>query len=204
MIQFFTFIVLLNIIHLNLINIMYKKIIFFIYLTLCLISCDKKININTLPKIDVSKQWNIDDNGQLNFSPNDKQWQFNQFNTQEIDLFSSLDTSDLSGTTTPDKVNEISPSFNSIYPNPFRDVNSINISFSNNYTGSVVFKYVIVDINMQPVIKKSFKLITKNSRLDISFFPTYGFGKYRLYYSLSSQNDKHFYTSWGNIEKKEL
>ena len=56
------------------------------------------------PTIDVSKQWKVDYNGNLISGDGDGQWMPVSLSSQEMNLFSALDTADLTGTLKPDSV----------------------------------------------------------------------------------------------------
>ena len=105
--------------------------------------------------IDVSKQWLITIQGEVISSPGDDQWQSKTFTTQEMNLFSSLDTANLSGTTAPDSVTGTPHGYNATYPNPFMTSYALSLHFSDGYSGQIVFKCVIVDSTMTSQFKLS-------------------------------------------------
>ncbi len=163
-------------------------------------ACSKN-NDTATTTIDVSKQWSIDNFGVVISSHGDGQWQAKTFNTQELNLFSSLDTANLSGTTTPSAVLEIPPGYNSTFPNPFMSTNILALNFASPFSGQIVFKCVVVDSTMTPHFKLATRLHVTGSSIAVGFNPTVPVGKFRFYYTLSSQLNPHFYKSWGNIQK---
>ena len=93
---------------------------------------DKSIPINA---IDVSKQWLIDPLGVIMTRTNDAQWERKTFSSEELNYFSSLDTSNLTGTSTPDSVRGI---INYPFPNPFFYDHMLFFGFTNGYSGQFV------------------------------------------------------------------
>jgi len=186
-----------------------------IALSTFLFACIKENNSQTRSniKIDVSNYYGVDGAGwSLWGNLADSQWQSNTFSIEEINLFSSLDKVDLNGTTTPDSVNQYShdPTFNygyipSIYPIPVKKEFSIKPYFNKGFSGQVIFKYVIVDSMFNSLAKGAIRVQAKTygqySNSTVKFTPNIPDGLFRFYYTLSSQTDKHFYKSWGNIEK---
>jgi hypothetical protein len=85
-----------------------KSICYLIFALLIISSCSKKDDPEA-PMIDVSKQWSIDLLGNVISSTGDRQWLATTFTDQELNLFTSLDTADLSGTNAPAFVLEIPP-----------------------------------------------------------------------------------------------
>jgi hypothetical protein len=179
----------------------------FIFIVFLLLSCSKNQS-----SIDVSQQWNVDYNGNLIQGPsdgvNDGQWGPKVFSVQEKNLFTGLDTANLSGTTAPDSV----LSSSTIIPNPFKTEAIFVFSFSGGFNGQVEFKYVIVDDNMKTMDKGAIRIqATSNQGFPsnpstsgpIPFFPNIPVGKFRIYYSLSAASSSSFYTSWGNIQKTQ-
>lgn len=154
-------------------------------------------------KIDVSAQWLVDANGVIINSLNDGQWIDGTFSLEEMELFISLDTINLSGTSTPTEVLDSPSGFITTYPLPFESVNNLTLLFNSEYTGSVVFKAVIVDNKMKAKSKLAAKLNTQNAQASIALMPNIPDGKYRLYYTLSSETNPHFFKSWGNIHKTQ-
>lgn len=147
--------------------------------------------------LNLSAQWQLDFNGNLIkgvSDPNDKQWQNQSLSTSEMGLFESLDTADLAGTSKPSSV-----SSSTFYPNPFTTQALLYIRFNNGYNGQVKFKYVVVDKSMHPV-QKGTALLSINQAF-FHLFPDFPSGYYRIYFTLSSQGDGNFYTSWGNIQQ---
>ena len=164
-------------------------------------SCGKKDKIGTAT-IDVSKQWSIDGLGNIISSPGDGQWQPTQFTAQELNLFGSLDTANLSGTTTPGSVVQYPSGYISTYPNPFATFPALSLRFNSGYSGQIIFKCVIVDSTMTPQFKLATRLIVSNSTVNMVFNPTIPVGRFRLFFTLSAQSNPHFYKNWGNIQKK--
>jgi hypothetical protein len=189
-----------------------KYLLAFSLITILLISCGKANNNGQPAEIDVSAQWQINSVGQLVLGLNDGQWKNKVFTTEEQNLFASLDTVNLSGTIKPDSVFETTPlSNNYTFPNPFTTYNQLQFRFTNDYSGQLVLKYVIVDSLMNPVNKAAVKFqaavclgcpLHPSSSL-ITITPNLPTGRFRLYYSLSSQSNQHFYKSWGNIQKTQ-
>ena len=176
-------------------------------LTTFLSSCDKG---NAEDRIDVSKQWTIDNVGQISGTPIDDQWHSKSFTPKEMSLFNSLDTVDLSGTTKPDNVFE--PSGNYFFPNPF-DYSQLSppFHFNNNFSGDVVFKVIYTDNLLKPLFKASIKLHATTIPSTgasysgtVAFLPTFPVGMFRVYYTLSAIDNPHFYKSWGNVQKVQF
>ena len=177
-------------------------------LLILITTCSKNSKIfNPRTQIDVSAQWVIDPAITTILSLGDGQWQSRIFTTEEQNLFTSLDTADLTGTSTPSVVIESPSRYYCIFPNPFP------LSFRNyfilnpGYAGQFVLKTVIVDSLMNSIEKSAIR-VTANSNLpnpsysNVSTFqPTLSPGRYRLYFTLSSLANPHFYKSWGNIQK---
>ena len=182
---------------------MIKIICYIISASAFLSSCAKntETNISAANTIDVSKQWKIDPNGIVLLSLGDGQWQTKMYTTQELSLFSNLDTADLNGTTTPTSVLETPPNFNSTAPNPFSSVIILPLRFGGAFSGRIVFKCVITDSTMTPYFKASSLLNVSNSTTALALNPPLPIGRFRLYFTLSSVTDPHFYKSWGNIQK---
>ncbi len=59
-----------------------------------------------------------------------------------------------------------------------------------------------VNSTMTSHFKVATRLNVSGSFISIAFNPTIPVGKFRFFYSLSSQSNPHFYKSWGNIQKK--
>lgn len=170
-----------------------RYLLFSIFLTFIACSKIKKI-------IDVNSQWNVNENAYVLNSPQDGQWVLKSFTAQEMKLFEALDTTNLIGTITPQTVNETPP--RTIYPNPFHSKFYMSFSFENGYTGSIVFKAVIVDNIMRIQFAKAVRIDMQNNQFNIALLPPIASGKYRLYYTLSTEAKPHFYKSWGNIHKQ--
>ncbi|MEO8853452.1 MAG: hypothetical protein ABI359_06715 [Ginsengibacter sp.] len=178
----------------------------FIIVSFLATACNKSSD-NT---IDVSKQWKVDNFGTLISGLTDGQWENKTFSTQELSLFSSLDTVSLTGTTMPDSVLEEKPiSHNYAFPNPFNQTTQLFLSFSPRFSGQVVLKYVIVDGDFKIVDKSAIRIQAtvcscpsfSSSSGVIDLMPNVPSGRYRLYYTLSSQGNNHFYKTWGNIQE---
>ena len=179
------------------------------FVTISFVSCNKSNDATNNASIDVSAQWQIDALGNLILGLPDGQWQSKTFSTAELNLFTSLDTANLNGTATPTAVLENNNlRHNSIYPNPFTSTFYIQFGFTPGYSGQFVFKSVIVDSLMNPVDKKVVRMQAtvfgpgnvSNSNA-VGFASSLTVGRYRLYYTLSSQANPHFYKSWGNIQR---
>ena len=144
----------------------------------------------------------------------DGQWQSKIFTSAEQNLFITLDTANLAGTTTPDSVLEIANQYNCIFPNPFSLSSGTQdyFRFNSGYSGQLIFKYVIVNSSLVAVDKNAIRIQAtsypstpgdpSSSNL-INIAPNIPIGEYRLYFTLSSQNSRHFYKSWGNIHIKQ-
>jgi hypothetical protein len=175
-------------------------------------SCSKsEKQVSTLPKIDVSRQWIIDPLGNLVNGLLDDQWQPKNYTPDEIGFFASLDSADLSGTNTPDSLYAGLNAYNYIFPNPFFKNSGLGIvfKFNNGFNGQMVLKMVIVDSNANTVYASALRIqgvsnpglpnnpsYSKQFRLSPNTSLT---GKFRLYYTLSTQSKPHFFKSWGNI-----
>jgi hypothetical protein len=173
------------------------------------VSCGKSNDSkNTSAAIDVSAQWQIDALGNLILGLPDGQWQAKTFTNTELSLFASLDTANLSGTTAPTTVLENPTTYNSIFPNPFNSVFDIHFGFNPGFSGQFVFKSVIVDSLMNPLDKKVVRMQASifgpgnvSTSNIIAIAPNLPIGRFRIYYTLSSQGSQHFYESWGNIQR---
>jgi hypothetical protein len=169
-------------------------------------SCNKRNNNS----IDVAKQWKVDNLGILISGLTDGQWENKTFSSQELSLFSSLDTVDLTGTTLPDFVLEEKPiSHNYAFPNPFNQTAQLFLSFLSGFSGQVVLKYVIVNGDFTIVNKSAIRIqamvcscpsLSSSSGV-IDLMPDVPSGQFRLYYTLSSQGNNDFYKTWGNTQK---
>ncbi len=192
-----------------------KLILILLGISVAVFSCKKKQdNIEPpLPNapINVSSQWLVDNVGNLISGMGDGQWQKKVFTTQEQNLFNSLDTANLVGTLKPDSVIDAPTKFNYIYPNPFASQFRLSLQFSNGFNGQIGFKYVIVDSVMNVVAKGALKIQAtacvpcplQPSSTNIAFMPAIPLGKFRFYFSLSSQANPFFYTTWGNINRTQ-
>jgi len=169
------------------------------------LSCGKSDDSkNGTHVIDVSAQWQIDVLGNLMAGSADGQWKAQAFTNEELGLFANLDTADLAGTESPTAVVEDPPSY--IFPNPFNSRFLIQFGFNPGFSGEFVFKSVIVDSLMNPLDK----IVVRMQASDfgnvsyshvIAFAPNLPVGRFRIYYTLSSQANKNFYKSWGNIQR---
>ncbi len=166
-------------------------------------SCNEKDEPVVTPTIDLSKQWTVDNIGVASNPLFDGQWQTKTFTPQELSLFNSLDTANLNGTTTPQSVVDTPPGYNSTFPNPFITTHLLGLRFNTGFTGQIVIKTVIVDSNMTPYFKAAIRLNVQNASTILAFNPTIPAGRFRFYYSLSSQANPHFFKSWGNIQKTQ-
>jgi hypothetical protein len=168
-----------------------------------LISCNKKDDPVVPTSIDVSKQWSVDIFGVAINPLSDGQWQSKTFTSQELNLFNSLDTANLNGTTTPQSVIDTPPGYNPTFPNPFMTVNALALRFSNGFSGEIVLKAVVVDSTMTSYFKVASRLNVQNGSTVLQFNPNIPIGRFRFYYTLSSQSNPHFFKSWGNIQKTQ-
>jgi hypothetical protein len=165
-------------------------------LIIAISSCEKEKKPNN--EIDVSNQWSIDPFGVVISSSGEDQWNKKIFTASELSLFISLDTTNLAGTITPATVRETS---NYPFPNPFVNNHSFAFKFNDSFSGEVVLKYVVVDNKLNIIDKKVAKLKANSGYAAIAISPAVAIAQYRLYYTLSSQANVHFYQSWGNIQK---
>ena len=179
------------------------RLVNFVVISTLLLSCSKNQN-----SVDVSRQWNVDYNGNLIQGQNDGQWGPKVFSIQEQNLFKGLDTASLSGTTVPDSV----LSSSTIIPNPFSTQAFFVFTFSGSYNGQLEFKYVIVNDHMNTMDQGAIRIqastnpnfpSSPSSSGAILFIPNIPVGKFRMYYSLSAASSTSFYTSWGNIQKTQ-
>lgn len=160
--------------------------------------------------IDVSAQWYIDAVGNPQMTLADGQWQRKSFTAAEQNLFSSMDTASLAGTSKPDSVYESPPIYNSIYPNPFLVNNAFGmyLRFTPGYLGEYIMKLVITDSLLNPVVKRSVRFQASAAgspaaptRTNFNMMPGIAAaGRYRMYFTLSAQSNPHFYKCWGNIQ----
>lgn len=178
----------------------------FIIVSVLATACNKDSNNS----IDVSKQWKTDNLGTLILGLGDGQWGNKTFSARELNLFKSLDTVDLTGTTMPDSVLEEKPvSHNYAFPNPFKQTTNLSFRFSPRFSGQVVLKYVIVKADFSVVKKSAVRIQAtvcscpsfSSTSAVIDLLPGVTKGQYRLYYTLSSEGHDHFYKTWGNIEE---
>ncbi len=186
-----------------------KRIVISLIVIAFITSC-KKSDPSNNANIDVSAQWQIDAYENVILGLADGQWQGKSFTAYELSLFSSLDTTNLSGTTTPMAVLDNSARHNSIYPNPFNSNQFyfMKFGFTTGYTGQFVLKSVLVDSQMKPLIKTVARLqavwgpgnTSTSYPIGISYFGISP-GRYRLYYTLSSQANPHFFKCWGNVQE---
>src|SRR5665213_977575 len=184
----------------------FKLIKLFIIWSILATGCNKGSNNS----IDVSEQWKVDNYGLLISGLDDGQWEDKTFSTQELSLFNSLDTVNLSGTTMPDSVLQEKPlSHNYSFPNPFNQTTQLFLSFSSGFSGQLVLKYVIVNADFTVVDKSAIRIqatvcscpsLSSSSGI-IDLMPNTPSGRFRLYYTLSSQGNNHFYKTWGNIQE---
>lgn len=179
-----------------------------IFICLLLNACNKSNSPgNQITQIDVSNQWWFDVSGNMLTGPGDNQWKATTFTAQELSLFSNLDTANLIGTTTPGSVLLASGSHHALYPNPFSSSQQLPFSFPNGYAGQFVLKLVYVDSLMNPLLKKVVRLRSNayppptTSGVAVIIQPIIPVGRLRLYYTLSSASDPHFFKCWGNIQK---
>jgi len=175
------------------------RLLNFLLLVILLAGCNKADDPAGLI-IDVSQQWSFDEQGYPIVGLLDGQWQSKTFNKAEIALFNSLDTADLQNTSTPASVSDNPPDRNACFPNPFKDTHALYVGFNSDFSSEVVVKAVIVDSTMTAKSKQVSRLKGQNGTL---FKPNIPAGKYRLYYTLSSAANPHFYRTWGNIYKKD-
>jgi hypothetical protein len=178
----------------------YKNLFYLLLFVIVFSACKKSDSAPEPTKIDVSAQWVIDFVGLIISGPGDSQWRKKAFTAQEQNLFNSLDTASLVGTSTPDSVIEAPSIYNAPYPNPFVNFHNLSFRFINGFNGEYVVKYVVVDSLMNPLDKKVTRLQGNHT---ISIMPTLPVGRFRLYFTLSSAANPHFYKCWGNIQRTQ-
>jgi len=182
---------------------MTNRVIFVLFIMAACYGCKKSEgSLNPTPVTDVNQQWLIDLLGNVISVQGTEQWQRHQnFSPQELSLFKSLDTSNLSGTTTPDSVIQIPGNSNYAFPNPFTNGHLLHFEFTNGYSGDYVLKYVVVDTLLHAIDKKVSRIYSGAN--NIAIIPNIPVGRFRLYYTLSSQVSPHFFKCWGNIQKTQ-
>jgi hypothetical protein len=175
----------------------HRIIIISLFLGFIFASC-KKSDSTGEPnlKIDVSIQWKLNQQGGIDFSPVDGQWVNKSFIAKEMELFKSLDTTNLRGTRLANLTDSPIP-----FPNPFSSTQSFSFLFSDNFSGDIVLKYIIVNEDLFPLVKNAVRITSNSGRSDLLINPSIPIGKYRIYFTLSSESNPHFYKTWGNIEK---
>lgn len=148
--------------------------------------------------IDLSAIYAVDNIGnQIGPFPNDNQWKSQIFSDKEMDLFKSLDTANLSGTT----IASFSQHYYA-YPNP----SSTNFSIPAILTppasgGSIVVKFVVVNGYMLPVKKGAVRVKLDSTGFAFIISGDFDSGSYRVYFTFSAEGHEHFFKSWGNILK---
>src|SRR5450755_4327860 len=129
-------------------------LILILSIPIILLSCHKNGQ-----SIDVSSQWFVDDNRNRISGPVDGQWQPTAFTSQEMNLFNGLDTADLTGTLMPDSVFTGTSCYNCIFPNPFTSEAAFSFNFSNGFNGQMVFKFIIVNNQMNTVDEGAMRIL---------------------------------------------
>jgi hypothetical protein len=169
-----------------------KHFIFSLLISITLLACQK--NNDKKYNIDVTAQCYYDFAG--NSLTSNGICSGTNFNNYELDLFKSLDTVNLNDTQKPDSQIVIK-----FFPNPFYDQAMLHFESNSSFTGKMVFKYVIVNNQLDVLQRNLFKVTGLNSMIMFSLndIPS---GKYRLYMTLSAENNNHFFTKWINIEKQ--
>jgi hypothetical protein len=170
-----------------------------IVLLLICYSCKKSSD-----SIDTSKVYHTDFAGNPFTSDTlDGQWKRKNFDGKEMDLFSSLDTANAAGTAQPSYIGS-----GFAYPSPFISTFSVPLQMDSAFHGKVLVKFVIVNNTFTPLLKGAAIVQPTTYRgyilslAQVAINPaTIAVGKYRLYVTVSSQNNNHFYKTWGNIEK---
>jgi len=186
------------------------QLLYFIFIIIFFGSCGKSDkNVQPTP-IDVSAQWVVDPSGLPISGPLDGQWQAKVFTAQEQDLFTSLDTANLTGTMKPDSVFDKPNTYNYTYPNPFYQGYGphLGFRFTNGFAGQMIYKCVIVDSLMNARFKAAARIQATFNPLDpshvsttnLALLPNLPVGRFRIYFTLSSQSNEHFYKSWGNVQ----
>jgi len=170
----------------------FRPAFLFCFLTVFAFGCSKEGKLSNFSNIYVTDYNGTPLGGDLT----DGQWQNRPFTESEMDLFTDLDTANTVGTLKP-----FSASVRYAFPNPFSDLLGVPISLDDNFTGDIVVKYVVVNRSMK-VVQKGAQRLQATSRAQISLIPAFPAGKYRLYFTLNSNGNEHFYKSWGNIERK--
>lgn len=159
-----------------------------------LISCKK--NNADVPLIDVNNQTFVNEYGDNIFS-NGSASSGLVFNESELSLFNSLDTVDLTGTSQPNDVLDVVQ-----FPNPIdtSGIFTLKFQFNNTYLGYTILKYVIVDDRLHTLAKNTHRLQGNHpsSQVHVSLQE----GKYRLYLTLSSLDNKNYFKKWINFMRK--
>jgi hypothetical protein len=115
------------------------------------------------------------------------------FNSNELALFKTMDTVSLNNTAKPEWVEGIN-----LYPNPFSSNLMLSASLNETFNGKLVLKYVIVNNELNILLKNYVKNFIRGSQINL--FVNLPIGKYRLYMTLSAENFNNFYTLWRNIQ----
>ena len=166
-----------------------------------LFSCSKEENNpSTSTTINVSCQQYVDALGNdLHSSGDCTTGMDTAFTPQQIALFSSLDTVDLTGTIKPDSTKMLGA-----YPNPFYIYVGFHTAsyFRDSVAGSAVVKYVLTDSLLNPVFKTSARL-TYNPPSSVSslalYVPGLAAGNYRLFYTFSALGNNNYKRAWINL-----
>jgi hypothetical protein len=167
-----------------------KLFIIFLIAFICVTGCSKSGGA-----IDVSSQSFVDYSGNFLGSAGSGPSSGNDFTSQEIALFSSFDTADLSNYTKPDSVG-----IALIYPNPSSSQVIFTCRLNTNFSDSILAKYVITDNSLRVVYRSSGVISGSNNFGNIN--PATPIGKYRLFVTLSADGNKNFYTYWVNITRQ--
>jgi len=122
------------------------------------------------------------------------QWVSQNFTAAEMAMFNELDTTNLTGTSTPSQI-----ILTAAFPNPFRNYIIIASQCDPVYTGTIVVKYVVVNKFFDPIIKNSLRI---NYTQSYSPFEVANLskGNYRIYVTYSAINNEHFFKFWGDIQ----
>lgn len=171
---------------------MIRLIYLFCFLTLFTFGCSKDVNLSDFANVYVTDYNGAPLAGDLS----DGQWLNRSFSENEMALFTDLDTVNTTNTSTP-----ASALVRYAYPNPFSDLLGVPILLDTDFNGDIIVKYVVVNRSMK-VVQKAAQRLHATSSAYFSVIPTFPAGNYRIYFTLSANDNEHFYKGWGNIERK--
>lgn len=179
------------------------KVLVYLIIGLYLLQGCKKDQPATLPEVlDVASQWVVDNNGVVVSALTDGQWSRKALSNRELALFNNLDTVSLAGTTTAQAILDTTTNLHPFFPNPFQVAHQLTFAFNPGIMGDVILKAVVVDSTYAIKYQTWRRISTQSTMSSLQVTPSLSTGKYRFYFTLSTQAAPHFYTSWGNIEKQ--